>query len=691
MVFSLIRSSIKKYLLSSTRQRGVTLTEGILYLVIAASSITLVAGVLNSEQQRQNDVITAGTNRVLLEQAQEFVAVEYDRIRQEMFEAGLAAADATIGRTYTMQDLVDRGYLPPSFLEEGTVENRFGQEYFLLVRGVNRAEAVSGTDARTSLLTTDFPLATTWAEFETNYATPWLSDIPAPGQPRFDIEAVLLTSGGEDIPPNRGNRVSSATGLPTAGYLQTIDPEPFLSGPLGTYQLNLSGFQFLEEFPDLPAAGERDWGGYIGGIVSLSGFNDLMLTGSGAGGGGGGGGGSATFDDIFVYRCPEDPADPLYATCLNDPNLSLFTNIVFNDANTIASIENAQLIDMRDNGTISGNNLTVNVGGGTVNNASAITMADGGTISGTNVTVNTGGGNVTTAGGDINLGGGDITNVSSLGFDCGAVTSSATQLDIACNTEIDGTLVVLDATELQDSLTVGADVTIEGTQVDFSNQNVTMTANAGVLDLDGRLRVGNTTGYDVANLAGSVVADGDIFAGNPPTGAGTGAVPAAASGVAIRSASARVEANDFVLRSIDSDRGGFTLQNTIIDAADLTPNDSTSTIAIPQCDGVVGVPRVYVSINAVTSEQIFNGTDPDLQSPPLADFEAYEGEPLVGFRYETKTVGSEWWFKLIGKFTNLGRPGLDPDPATNPYVEVLLTSTSDYNRLFAITRCAPNT
>ena len=702
---------------AAQRQRGVTLTEAILYLIIAASAIVLVAGLIFNEQQRQSDVITANANRVILEQAQNFIATEYDEVRQEAFETGIAESDNLVGLTYSMQDLSNAGYLPASFLQDGTVTNSFGQEYFLMVRGVNRSDT---SEPKDTLLVSDFTGVSTWSDFVDDFGDDWLDPNPSAGEDRFDLEAVIVTEGGDRIPPNRGNRIASASGIATAGYAQLTDPIT-LSGAFDSYQLDISAFSFLEDFPSAPGASDdAEWVGSVGGIVALSGFNDLI--------GPSGEGETIVVDggdgiNNFIFRCadeddPDHPDQPNpydYDVCLDDDTAEVYQNIVFNDANVNAAIENiaefimrdggairnVEEIELSDGGVIEGVALTLNMGGGTINNPQTINMEPGGDIN--------------VEGGTIDMGDGDITNVTSMTFgaDCGLDRVGSQDLLIDCDTEIAGTLLVQNDTTLEEDLTVGGDVAIEGTRVDFTEENVSLEADGGALTVADRMRVGDTDGFDQDTLDdASITTEGDIFVGDAPRENFDPDNP----GVAIRSegdfGKGTVEADDFVLRGINHEDGGFGLNETIVNAIDLLPNenDNAELLPLPTCDGTAdGEPEVYASVNAASSRFIVpesefgsRGLDQSsvpssaqLDPAPNSDYQRYEDQPILGFRYVTELLPNETnpenaRFYLIGRFANLEEETIDPDPATTPVVELYLDSgPTNENRIAAFTRCAP--
>lgn len=288
---------------STSRKRGVTLLEAILYLTVASSVIVMFADLINTESKRQEDIAVAQNMNMMINSSQRYVAAEYDGIR----EALLARAD--IGDEAQMsvpiQELANRGYLPESFTAEG--QNLFGQDYVLLMRAVSVAD-------------TAVP-----------QATMQLNEIDADGDNRIDnhlvdrdnsndemtIEALLVTSGGDPVPAARGPSIAVRTQKLTAGF---VSEDGLSRGSYGTFSFDITGFADFAEYPSP---------GHFANIISLSRFSTIDFTSTGTG----------TGVPDPMQRCSEiieqpgmSVTSPDYLACLatND----MYNEVVFNSYDT---------------------------------------------------------------------------------------------------------------------------------------------------------------------------------------------------------------------------------------------------------------------------------------------------------------------------------------------------------------------
>lgn len=219
------------------RQRGATLVEAVLYLVIASGMITLSGNMIYEEQQRQQDIVAASNLKLILEASQRYIAGRYDSVREQLFS--VATSNGTALMTVPMQNLVDDGYLPQTFMNNPAgdgVQNYWKQDYALLVRAVNR---VDNAEPQETLLL---------GQLDTNgdgFLDPqWIDGSTANGE--MDLEAILVTTNGESVPLNRSGPVIVRTSMATAG---TVREAGLAAGPFGNWELDISPFETLPEYP----------------------------------------------------------------------------------------------------------------------------------------------------------------------------------------------------------------------------------------------------------------------------------------------------------------------------------------------------------------------------------------------------------------------------------------------------------
>lgn len=285
------------------RKRGVTLLEAVLYLSVASSVIVLMASVINTESKRQENISIASTMNLLISSSQRYVSAEYDTIRDQLLSS--ARTNGAAEMTISLQNLSDMGYLPEAYAVED--RNLFDQRYVLLMR------AVSVNDP-------GVPQATmTEAEIDGNNDTlidNHLIDRDNSND-EMTIEALLVTSGGMDVPAHRGPPIAVRTQKATAGY---IGEDGLARGAYGSFVFDVSGFEGFDDFP-----GE----GHFANIIALSGFASIDSNGFNPG------------DGIAdpLQRCTDildiagqTPGTALYQSCL--ANNEMYSEIVFNSYNS---------------------------------------------------------------------------------------------------------------------------------------------------------------------------------------------------------------------------------------------------------------------------------------------------------------------------------------------------------------------
>jgi hypothetical protein len=118
---------------SKQRKRGISLLEAVLYLSVASSVIVLMANVIDTESERQENISTASTMNLMISSSQRYVAAEYDTIRNQLLASARANGVAEI--SISIENLSNLGYIPASYAVNDT--NLFNQQYKLLIRAVS--------------------------------------------------------------------------------------------------------------------------------------------------------------------------------------------------------------------------------------------------------------------------------------------------------------------------------------------------------------------------------------------------------------------------------------------------------------------------------------------------------------------------------------------------------------------------
>ena len=253
---------------SAQAERGATLLEAAFSISLFGSVILLANAMVSEETERQQDAALGRDLKLMTQFATRYVAAEYDAIRRSL--ATLSGTNAITA--ISMQEVADAGHLPPSMLVGGEHRNGERQSYSIIVRGVSR-------------LNTDVPQATlavsTLDADGDGLADADLMDGFA-GNDELDLEALLVTSGGAAVPPQRGNLAAAAAELAVAGYVRKAGAA---TGPFGSWSMDISPFANLAGYP---AAGR------FVSLLALSGHGALNFS-SAAGG---------QTDGNFLERCP---------------------------------------------------------------------------------------------------------------------------------------------------------------------------------------------------------------------------------------------------------------------------------------------------------------------------------------------------------------------------------------------------
>lgn len=237
----------------AARRRGVSLIEAVLYLSVASSVIVLMASLVNTESERQEDIAMASRMNLIISAAQRYVAAEYDTIRERLLVEARLNNDATT--RVTLQDMADAGYVPQAFADEDT--NIFNQQYLLLIRAV----AVDDTNTPQATMTEAEIDGDGDALIDNN-----LIDMDNSNN-EMTLEALLITTGGEDVPAHRGPPIAVRTQKPTAGF---IGLDGTARGSYGSFAFDMGGFAAQPEFPGP---------GHFANIIALSRFSSIDLDG----------------------------------------------------------------------------------------------------------------------------------------------------------------------------------------------------------------------------------------------------------------------------------------------------------------------------------------------------------------------------------------------------------------------------
>lgn len=238
------------------RQRGVTLLEVVLAVGLLAAALGLILGIMNDEQEQQQNTIVASNLKTILEASQTYVQVNYDKLLEDL--AGATSGGGPAILEFDVGDLVDRGYLTPAYLNNagGTnAENLFGQGFSVLLRGVDINDS---TSPQATVTAADL----TGTDSDANgIRDDWEDDDPANGE--LAIEAILVTNGGTELSAVRGNPIAVQAGG-DAGFIATDD---LANGAYGGWSMDITPYQvFATSYPSA---------GHFAGLVALSGYGEF--------------------------------------------------------------------------------------------------------------------------------------------------------------------------------------------------------------------------------------------------------------------------------------------------------------------------------------------------------------------------------------------------------------------------------
>lgn len=280
------------------RERGFALMEGILYLSLVGSVVVFTAQTLQEEGMRQEESLIADGLNMVQDGAANFVSENYDNLRGELFAASASGGEAIM--SVNMQRLADEDSVPEIFIQGGSIRNTFGQQYAVMLRAVDRRD---GGSPQATLTRAQLDPASVGA-----IAAYWVDDDPSNGE--MEIESLLVSFGGRDIPRNRAGRVLAKSGLQIAGL---VKPGNLTEGPFGNFQLSLEPYQALSVYPEV---------GRFANLVSLSNFG-VFGTEEGR---------NIVDMDRALLRCADisPSSDPdAYGDCLDNTDNEFMSQLVF--------------------------------------------------------------------------------------------------------------------------------------------------------------------------------------------------------------------------------------------------------------------------------------------------------------------------------------------------------------------------
>lgn len=285
--------------LRNQAERGATLFEAALAIAILGSLLVFINAMIMEETTRQRDQSLGRDLQLMTKFAQQYLKSEYSDLQNQL--ASLSTTDAIM--EISMQTLVDAGYLPASFVQNGEHLNSAGQSFVILVRAVSRLD--SGNPQRTL----------TVAEIDVNNDDQVDTDLVdgESANDELDIESLLVTASGNPLLPQHGNPAVVATDLPTAGYVQTAG---VANGPFGNWSLDISPYAALDSYPKA---------GRFVSLLALSGFGVLDFWHSEPNDG------SHAFPGNLFERCPGFSGRAL-AECMT--NNDVYTDLRFRSIDT---------------------------------------------------------------------------------------------------------------------------------------------------------------------------------------------------------------------------------------------------------------------------------------------------------------------------------------------------------------------
>lgn len=231
------------------RQRGSMLLEAAIAISVTVALMGYIAQTTGDEADRQKSVMIATEHDVIMSAARNFMQQSYNDVIRDLYAAGGEVS-------YTTDDIIAAGFLPASY-NGGVLRATYGKEYALLARAVDRADTA---EPQATLGPSDMdPLAT-------GEIVSYLVD-GDPSNGEMEIEAILVTHGGDSIPLGMGGEI---LGRMSVAYGGLVSDAGKASGAFANFEMDISEFATLAEYPSV---------GDMAGLVALSSYG--VLTGAG--------------------------------------------------------------------------------------------------------------------------------------------------------------------------------------------------------------------------------------------------------------------------------------------------------------------------------------------------------------------------------------------------------------------------
>jgi cell division protein FtsL len=471
-----VRKMNKNHVLNTTAltpsasKRGISLLEGVLYLTLALSVLGFSASFISQQKEIQENIQVTSTLRELTDAGQLYLSGEYDQIRENLAGTAADPASTVLEDVITMQDMADFGYYPAAMVSGGEFEDLFEQNYAILVRGVN---ANDGSVPQATLTRGDVVDGTGIIDPD------MIDGDPANGE--YELEAILVSYGGNLVPQLRGGPITNGTGRSSTGFLPERlpgDADPIEAfGPRGGFAFDVTGFSDDILASEGTAFFPQPDGGRFISLLALSNYGALNSAGLVPGEGG-------TTDGVF-YRCNQilettglDQNSSEYQDCLNTNEIH--DEIVFNtsfDPTFKAAIRNVNEIEFEADGT------------GEIQNLAAIHC---GTASGLPTSVDNLRINCGTTIGPFDTALLPGFGIGDLGVSGTARVNGAFRVDsytsLGANVDVDGNASIAGNTSIGGDATVTGNAGVSG--------NATITGDA---DVDGDATFGGAVTLDTVN------------------------------------------------------------------------------------------------------------------------------------------------------------------------------------------------
>ncbi|MBW3243614.1 hypothetical protein KUV57_13150 [Epibacterium sp. DP7N7-1] len=317
---------IAKKKIQDMRQRGAMLLEAALAISVLLALVAYVAQTNGEEAEKQKRVMLASEHDVIITASRNFVQQSYHDIILDLFNAADSSGQGEL--VYSIDDIIAAGYLPSSY-SGGILNAIYGKNYALLARAVNRDD---GGEPQVTMTYSDMdPLGLGGVDND-------LVD-GDPGNGEMEIESILVSYGGSDIPRGAGGDIVGRLESAFGGFVTEANTA---HGAYANFEMNISGFDSMAEYPGT---------GNFASVVSLSSYGVL-----------GSDGGMAQVVDPFRRCDGVNIASDEYSECINSNEV--YTDLIMrpfdsdNDGtiDVLPALRNVTMLDCSDTsntGTIS--------------------------------------------------------------------------------------------------------------------------------------------------------------------------------------------------------------------------------------------------------------------------------------------------------------------------------------------------